>query len=188
MSRKTDPLLRDEYLHWLEPQLRDEHGRPDKTYEGLLNVMFDKAFTSPIPMDENRLVDGKDLRVEFAQTVRGSNRVKLNVTDALLNMAPISFLEVLIALSRRLAFTAGGEAPGWAWQLLANLELDRMWDPLTRPKHVRIREIMDKAISRTYLPDGTGGFFPLAWPDDDQTRIELWYQLNSYAEELHPEH
>lgn len=183
MSRRPNPNLREDYLRWLEPQLREEHDRPDKTYWELLNVMFDKEFGWSVPMDDNRLVDGLDLRVDFSRDYhpRPNNRQ----LDAL---GPCSFLEVLIALSRKLAFTAGGKAPGWAWVLLGNLELQRMWDPLTRPKHVKIREVMDTVISRTYLPDGTGGFFPLAWPDDDQTKIQLWYQLNSYVEELHPEH
>jgi hypothetical protein len=32
-----------------------------------------------------------------------------------------------------------------------------------------------------------GGLFPLAWTDDDQTQIELWYQMAEYIEEIHPE-
>lgn len=183
MSRKTNSNLREDYLRWLEPQLRNERDRPDKTYWELLNVMFDKKFESRIAMDSNRLMDGLDLRVDFARGYQP--RTSTEKLDAL---GPCSFLEVLVALSRRMAFTAGGDAPGWCWQLLSNIELHRMWDPLTRPKHVKIREVMDTVISRTYMPDGTGGFFPLAWADDDQTQIELWYQLNSYVEELHPEH
>jgi hypothetical protein len=63
-----------------------------------------------------------------------------------------------------------------------------MSDPFTQPKQRKVQEIMDTVINRTYLPDGTGGFFPLIRPDGDQTQIELWYQLNAYVEELHPEH
>lgn len=180
MSPKIDQLKED-YLRWLEPQLRDEHGNPRKTYWDLLNVMFEKEFIFVVPMDDNRIADGLDLRVEFAR----ERRLR---PYALNSLGPCSFLEVLIALSRHLAFTAGGEAPGWAWQLLGNLELHRMTDPLTRPKHRKVQEVMDTVIWRTYAPDGTGGFFPLAFSDDDQTKIELWYQLNAYVEELHPEH
>lgn len=173
--------LTEDYLRWLEPQLRDEHGNPSKSYWGLLNLMFAKKFVEIIPHDDNRMVDGMDLRVEFAHVHR--TRV-----TTMRNLGPCSFLEVLIALSRRMAFTAGGEAPGWAWQFLGNLELHRMSDPLTRPKQNRASDILDVCIERTYRPDGTGGFFPLAWPDDDMTQVELWYQMNAYIEELHPEH
>ena len=181
MSRTTSPDLTEDYLRWLEPQLRDEYGNPGKTYWDLLNVMFEKEFIWVNPMDENRAVDGLDLRVEFAHEIHiRPTRMR--------SLGPCSFLEVLIALSRRMAFTAGGLAPGWAWHLLGNLELHRMSDPLSRPKYRKVQEIMEVAIRRTYSPDGVGGFFPLAWPEEDMTQIELWYQMNAYIGELHPEH
>lgn len=183
MSRRTKQELREDYLQWLEHQLRDEYGNPGKTYWGLANLMFNTPFTwiQSISMDENRLADGLNLRVEFAR------QVGLR-PNALRTLGPCSFLEVLIGLSRRLAFAAGGEAPGWAWELMSNLELIRLSDPLTGPKQRKAEEIMRTAMERTYLPDGTGGFFPLAWPDEDQTRIELWYQMHAYIAEQHPEH
>ena len=181
MSKTISQNLTEDYLRWLEPQLRDEHGNPGKDYWDLLNLMFEKKFTVVVPMDENRAVDGLDLRTEFAHEIRiRPNRMQI--------LGASSFLEVLIGLSRRMAFIAGGSAPGWAWHLLSNLELHRMSDPLSRPKHNKAQEIMDTVISRSYSPDGTGGFFPLAWPDEDMTRIELWYQMNAYVGELHPEH
>lgn len=172
--------LREAYLRWLEPQLRDEHA-PTESYWDLINLMFDKEFVWQIPYDDNRLADGLALREEFGSQARISRR-------RLDRLGPCSFLEVHIGLSRRLAFVAGGEAPGWAWQLMSNLELHRMSDPLSRRKQEKVEDIMDQVIWRRYSPDGTGGFFPLAFADDDQTQIELWYQLNSYVEELHPEH
>jgi hypothetical protein len=103
MSRKSDEL-KQAYLRWLEPQLKDGLSPNTKSYWELLLYMFEKPFgwLDNVPMDENRAVDGTDLRVEFE--------------------------------------------------------------------------------------DGTGGFFPLAWPQEDQRAVELWYQLNSFVEELHPEH
>lgn len=184
--RRTRADIREEYLRWLEPQLRDEHGNPSKSYWDLLTIMFDTSFDwDPliIPMDENRVMDGLDLRVEFGH----QHRPHLS-TERLTRLGPCSFLEVLIGLSRRMSFIAGGSAPGWAWQLMNNLELHRMTDPLSRHKQARAQEIMHTVIKRAYAPDGTGGFFPLAWADGDQTQIELWYQLHSYVEELHPEH
>jgi len=181
MTQRDKEALRERYLRWLEPQLRDEHGNPGKNYWDLTNVMFDQRFDYVIPMDENRMVDGTDLRVEFAR----EHRMRPFILQ---DLWPCSFLEVLIGLSRRLAFIAGGEPPGWAWQLLGHLELHRMYDPLTRAKQRRAYDVMAIAIERKYAPDGTGGFFPLAWPDGDQTRVELWYQMNAFASELHPEH
>ncbi len=183
MTQKTSRLVTaEDYILWLGAQLRDEYDNSGKTYDDLIKVMFEKPFTCVIPMDENRMMDGMDLRVDFA-------RIE-HIRPTLMPMlGPCSFLEVLIGLSRRMAFIAGGQAPGWAWQLLCNIELNRMSDPLTRGKHRKAQEIMDTVIWRKYDPDGTGGFFPLTHSDNgDQTQIELWYQMNAYIAELHSEH
>jgi|SRR3954466_9306880 hypothetical protein len=189
MTTKTNrETVTEDYLRWLEPQLRDEYANTTKTYRELRDIMFAKEFTWTVPMDDNRLQDGQDLRVEFVSMMPGSIRIKQDTADILLTVAPVSFLEVLISLSRKMAFVAGGDAPGWAWHLLTNLELHRMADTLTRPKRLKIEEILNTVIDRTYLPNGQGGFFPLAWPEEDMTRVELWYQMNAYIAELHPEH
>lgn len=173
--------LKEDYLQWLESQLRDEHVDSRKTYLGLTALMLDTPFTWSVPMDDNREADGLALRVEFAHLEHIRQ-------PSMEHLGPCSFLEVLVALSRRLAFVAGGNPAGWAWQLLSNLELHRLPDPFTRSKQHKASEIMLVAMNRTYLPDGTGGFFPLTRPDGDQTRIELWYQMNAFIAELHPEH
>lgn len=178
----NDHPLAEEYLRWLEPQLRDEsNGDPDKSYGGLLGLMFDKEFVWLVANDDNRIQDGLELRDEFCH----ANHIRIG---SLADLGPCSFLEVLIGLSRRLAFLAGGGAPGWAWQLLNNLELHRMFDPLKERHARKIEDIMDAVIWRRYQPDGGGGFFPLIDSDDDQAKIEMWYQMAAYVGELHPEY
>lgn len=172
--------LSEGYLRWLAPQIRDKHSNPEKSYVDLLRLMFDKEFVWLIPNDDNRVMDGLDLRSEFCHT----RNVQL---DALSSLGTASFLEVMIGLSRRMAFAAGGQAHDWAWTFLSNLELQGMSDPLTKRKAKQADDILDACIWRTYQSDGVGGFFPLAWPDDDQTKIELWYQMAAYINELHPE-
>lgn len=178
----TRVRLPEAYLEWLEPQLRDEHSENGKTYSDLLIIMWQTEFTWSIGNDDNRLADGLELRNEFASGFGPT--VRRGMED----LGPCSFLEVLIGLSRRLEFAAGGSAPGWAWHLVTNLELDRMSDPLSDAKKRRVHDILETVIKRNYRPDGQGGFFPLAFPDEDQTRIEIWYQMHAFIEELHPEH
>jgi len=181
MTRRSKETLREDYLRWLEPQFREETDNPGKSYWDLINLMFEREFgwVDSIPKDENRVVDGRDLRLYFTreQNLRPS---------ALDFLGPgSSFLEVLIALSKHMAFIAGGSAPGWAWHLVTNLELDRMSDPLSVPKRKKVEGILDTVIERTYSPSGQGGFFPLTWPEEDMTQIELWYQMNIYVSELY---
>lgn len=184
----SDPLIED-YLRWLSPQIRDEDdGNRSRTYEGLIQIMFEKEFVWHIPHDGNRIGDGLALRLEFRNEARIPPRRAGMFFDQSNPYPPCSFLEVLIGLSRRLSFDASGRAESWAWTLINNLELHRMWDPVSRSKARRIDAILDRCIWRTYDADGRGGFFPLAWPNEDQRRVEIWYQMAAFISELHPGH
>lgn len=168
------------YFHWLEPQVREE-GHQRHTHSDLLMLLFTKEFVWLVPNDDNRIVDGLDLRGEFLRESEAPGSLTVE------GLGPCSVLEVLIALSRRLAFAVSGTPEGWAWQLLVNLELDRMSDPLSRRKAEKVDEILENLIWRRYNPDGSGGFFPLQDPDEDQTKVELWYQMSAYVDEMDPD-
>lgn len=156
-----------DYYEWLVSQVEIPNG---KTYNDIFEIMHNTEFVWTVPNDDNRVQDGIDLRHEFAGD---------RVSDIALGGA--TFLEVLIGLSRRAAFTGGGEAPQWAWQLMKNLQLKKKADPLSPHVAQRVKDILDSVIWRTYKPDGFGGFFPLRRPSDDQTKVEIWYQLNAYV-------
>ena len=162
------------YLGWLGTQIRFDADQ----YQGLLEIMLSKEFVWLVPNDDNRIADGLEIRQQFEHETRG--RVCYR--------GPCSVLEVLLGISRRLEFMAGGDAAGWAYTLLENLELHKIKDPVGPRKSIRADEILETLIWRNYEPDGTGGFFPLAWPPEDQTKIEIWYQMAQYVEEIHPEY
>lgn len=176
---RNDPLA-EAYFRWLKKQVQED-GHPRNTYDDLLRILHRTEFIWLVANDDNRIADGLDLRVEFLHTQR--RRV-----DPDEYFGPCSVLEVLVALSRRVAWLADGSAEGWGWQLLCNLELHKFRDPLSQRKTRRVEDILHALIWRTYDPDGSGGFFPLAWPRGDQTKIEIWYQMNAYAMEIHPEY
>jgi hypothetical protein len=182
MTKTTEQL----YLEWLKAQIWLDH--PSKKYDGLMDLLYNREFVWIIANDDNRVQDSLNLRVEFDALLesRGSNRSLQNGLS-FLEQPPVSVLEILVGLSRRLEFSADGEANKWAWQLLMNLELHRFDDPLGIVERTRIDEILDGLIWRTYKRDGQGGFFPLAWPTKDQTKVELWYQMNAYIDEI-PNH
>lgn len=177
----TTTQLAEAYFLWLEPQTRDEHGNPNRTYRELLGIMHSKEFETFVTRDDNRTADGLELRREFCyqQDIP---------PDSLDDLGPCTFLEVLVGLSRRLEFQAGRTAPSWAWELISNLELHHMGDPMSRRKARQADAILDNVIHRRYRPDGGGGFFPLHTPLEDQTQVELWYQMSAFVREIHPEH
>ena len=89
-------------------------------------------------------------------------------------------LELLIGLSRRLAFEAEGEPSIWFWTLLENIGLANYTDDSTLPVR-KIDEILDRVIWRLYNKNGSGGLFPLNHTKNDQRKTEMWYQLSEYV-------
>lgn len=170
----TQPLD-ERYFVWLYSQVADpDLASPSLTYWKLLKILFTREFTWQIPHDDNRSEDGKALRFEFMQDLRLDE-----VDDDWMNLG-CSMLELLVGLSRRLAFEAGGEPHYWFWHLMENLGIHRYSDAKRLPKK-RIEAVLDGVIFRTYKPDGEGGLFPLRHADEDQRQVELWYQLSAYV-------
>lgn len=169
-----------DYFEWLISQIEI---RSSRTYHELFERMHNTEFVWFVPNDDNRVQDGLDLRIEFVNDVP-MTRKEHEAFNMWLRNKGSTVLEVLIGLSRRVAFTAGGVANWWAWKLIENVHLQRMSDPLTREKTKRIDEVLDALIWRTYNYDGKGGFFPLTEALEDQTKIEIWYQMNKYVMEI----
>jgi hypothetical protein len=141
--------------------------------------MHDKEFIWVVGNDDNRIADGRDLRVSYLRSLGIENERDYES----MHIDPVSFLEVLIGLSIRVAFLVSEEENEWAWNLIKNLNLDRMWDPLTPRKVDKIHERLDAVIWRTYSITGDGGFFPLVLPGSDQRNEEIWDQMLLYIEE-----
>jgi hypothetical protein len=153
------------YFEWLLTQIALPR---DRTYNELLRRMHEFEFIWTVPNDDNRIQDALDLRGYF-------------LTEGKPHHPPVSVLEVLISLSRHVAFTASGSPEQWAWRLIKNLRLGKMSDPLTDYEHHKIGEVLYALVWRTYQSNGQGGFFPLQYPEEDQTKVEIWYQMNKYV-------
>lgn len=174
------PTVNEVYFLWLCDRININRGKPGKTFNHLLGLLHEKEFVWTVPNDDNRLEDAHDLRQQFAN----ENRL-MHTEELLMGIPPLSVLEVIIGIADRLSFLDGAEAPYWAWRLIENLGLNKMADPLTPRKEETISDILDDLIWRNYEPDGAGGFFPLMHPQENQTRVEIWTQMNTYlAEQL----
>jgi hypothetical protein len=174
------PPLEEEYLNWLFRQIAERHIRhPRRTYWHLLAQLHHKRFVSKVKLDWNRVQDGKDLRREFLGVV-GLDPDPNWLED---EKQCCTFLELMVVLSRKLAYDLGNEPSHWFWELVGNLELTKYWDRARRsPMAERgIDDILNRVMLREYAPDGQGGFFPLQGPNEDQRGIQLWDQLNAYV-------
>lgn len=170
--------LDEAYLRYLYGTVASTRQRVrTKTYWSLMRKMYSTPFTWLVLNDDNRSADGIAIRDQWVS--RNAFGVDPEWADA-----ECSFLEMLVALSDRLAFEAGGDRSGWFWHLLKNLGLahinDAVYDNLYEDE---IGEALDRVIYRTYRTNGHGGLFPLKHAEEDQRKVEIWYQLNAYLME-----
>src|SRR5689334_4311656 len=126
MNEPLDEL----YFKWLYRQVGSVRLRnPARTYWSLLRLLFTKEFVWIIPNDDNRVEDGRCLRHEFVEELGIEN------VDYEWMSLGCSFLEMLIALSRWLAFEAEeGEPRDWFWHVMRVLGLDIYRDNIAIPR------------------------------------------------------
>lgn len=168
--------LDERYLNWLYGQVASVKTRHKvRTFWRLFDQLNSTIFVAVVPHDENRIADAKDLRYEFLTEHEDEQG------DPEWTRLPCSMLELLIVLSRALAFEMDDKPETWFWHLLEVLNLEQFNDR-EYDSHAQevITNTVERVIWRTYEPNGDGGLFPLRNPARDQRKVELWYQLNAY--------
>lgn len=167
----------EQYFVWLYSRIGSvEATHPRRTYWNLMRHLYIKEFIWLIPNDDNRVEDGRDLRLRFLE------ENNIHSPDVGWMGLGCSMLEMLIGVANRLAFETSIEPRKWFWELMENLGLDAYTDN-HKDATAEIDEVCDRVIFRTYNPDGEGGLFPLREPREDQRDVEIWYQLSSYLAE-----
>lgn len=170
--------LDDAYFEWLYSHIGPLQNRnPHRNYWKLCRKLYSTEFIWFVPNDDNRVEDGKELRLEFLD----STRHPLDDPRGLWREIGCSVFEMLIALSRRAAFESEGTDLEWFWRFMHNLELDEYSDAVYEISiDEEVTEVLDRLINRTYRRNGEGGLFPLRHSRRDQRKVELWYQMSSY--------
>lgn len=167
------------YYRWLlgtfthDPE-RDYH----VDYSCLCDQMYRKAYYYIIENDENRAGDGLYLREMYEMTpfARAGS----------IPQGPCSFLEFLIGVAIRLQemLVDGETIPVYVyfWELANRLGLADYTDEVYFEDSTVfiVDSIMTDYMDRRYGRCGEGGLFPLNNPCRDQTKVEVWYQLNEY--------
>ena len=165
------------YFNWLYDQVfpvRDIES--PLSYSVVASHMHSITFKDLVPNDHNRAADGTALRDEFLEAA-----TRNPVSDVSPSYPDASIFEVLVAFSKRLEFNLNITQQQWFEMWTRNLGLHRYSDEYCiRRSNSKISKILEKFNDREYEYDGKGGIFPLRYPERDQRKVELWYQMSAY--------
>lgn len=142
-------------------------------YAKLMCVLMDTEFRWVIRRDENRALDGLELRDIYEE----------ETGEDCEESGPCSVLEMLTALAIRcndeIMYDPDDpkRADRWFWMMIRNLKLDKNVGGFFSGTKVlsTLANFMDKT--------GKNELFPVKNPPRNFYRMELWYQLNWYIME-----
>lgn len=182
-----------DYFSWLYNIIREPKKRI--YYTKLCEIFYDKSFRWFVHNDDNRCEDGLNLRRQFIEE-QGLDESHLEVIS--LMKKPCTIFEVLIALAKRMndimydLNDQRDKTPKWFHTMLLNLGLNvytddyNLGDRFPEMTEIKIDDILETLMDRTYDFYGHGGLFPLkSRPRKHQAEVEIWYQLMEYLDENH---
>ena len=159
------------YFEFLCDMINIKPGSYKENYSLLAHQLFKKRYYYSLPMDENRDIDGRNLRELYLDS---------GGTEAVLD-GPASVLEVLIALARRCDAdimydnVLGDRTEVWFWMFLSNIGLDLYVNRIY--EEAAVDDVLNTWLDREIGYNGEGGLFPLDYSDVHQNSVELWKQM-----------
>lgn len=166
------------YSQWLVSELGLEE------HQMLFHILYDTEFTWKIDRDENRATDGVYMRDRYSYET--GEYLPSSWRDW-----PCSVAEMLASLAFTMeeSFLYDPESDTgcdkWMREMLENCGLWDMDDEAfeEHPSWCfnEVEDTVKRVLDRNYGMSGRGGLFPLAYPDGDQRKMELWYQMNAYV-------
>lgn len=179
-------MIRDEYFEWLV-SLVCKYDRPQfASFDKLLFHLDTVDFKWTIPIDENRAMDGVDLRWRYVV----ENHFEDEYGDYVLSElnGPCTMLEMMIALALRCEENImddpaiGNRTGQWFWMMVVNLGLGSMTDRYYDKRYVN--DVLNRFFDCRYEPDGKGGLFHVRNCPYDLRNHEIWHQLNCYINSI----
>lgn len=160
------------YFNWLCAKVIDIH---ISNYWDLMTILHQTEYVWIVQGDLNREEDGRELREDFL-------RETFHARDESWLFEPCSVLEFLIAFAKRAQFQTDMPVQDWFWIFMRNLGLDE-YRQVPREHVPVIEDILQTFLTRSYSPNGDGGMFPLRRTNEDQRKVEIWYQFCEYLDD-----
>ena len=172
----------DGYFDWLCILIGIDCRTTGRNYGILARGLHSMEFRAKLPPDNNRGMDGMQLRVDFMRQYgpQGSST----------NRGPCTMLEFFIALAKRMSFLMHGNDSGhhseyYFWVMMNNLKLSKLtddkWHYLNGDFY--LEDAIWRVQNRQFDYNGQGGIFPLRMSKDDQRFVEFWYQMQAWLSE-----
>lgn len=174
-EEKTRQMILYSYLGWLYDRVY-----LDGNHWSLIGLLNEIEFTWSVPMDENRALDGLDLRREFIHEYAfNEDAVRATLSG------PCSVLEMLVALCIRCEDEImydpeyGDRTALWFWDIMRNLEIDDQDDEHFNEDLVRIK--VDIFVNRRFKKGAVGSPFPdPGYTEEEAKNTEFWSMMQSY--------
>ncbi len=179
-----DYELEKRYFEWLYDLVCSDGYAGKLEYHELLFHLHQMDFVYLLPRDENRFIDGMNLRYRFGAEMG----VPEEEIEQILDVRPCSVLEMLVALSIRCEneimqdFDYGDRTWRWFWRMMTNMNLGGMTDDKYDAEYVD--RIIERMLSRKYEANGRGGLFTIANCKDDLRQVEIWSQMTWYLNSM----
>lgn len=160
--------MRLKYYKWLLNLIGEKDTILTKT---LMRVVFESDHVYGFSEDQ-RAEDGYLLRYDFGEHYRYTdNQIRKGIDNA-----PVSFLEVMVALCKRLyditCDSCDMTMADWFTVMIQSMRLD------DEPVEDEIENACDIVMDRDYDDDGRGGLF---WvPGSDLSVMNIWYQAHEW--------
>lgn len=173
------------YIRWVASEQLHISEDEFKRYSKLFNTLADIEFTCSHPMDDNRAIDGLDLRDKFEY----ETGLYLDGGSGL--MPKCTMFEMLAALAIRIEnqimrnLSLGDRTSKWFFEMLDNVGLDTFTNKTWEYAYVRrIEDICDRINNRSYKANGEGGLFPLKSRKSIKNE-QIWIQCMTYLGEMY---
>jgi len=177
--------FKDIYFNWMSvmvfPNIYERNH-----YNTLLKALHSSLFYFSIPMDENRMQDGIDLRYRFAY----ENGYPIDIVkNELYRSNTCSILEMMVALAIKgnerilYDYETGGRTDFIFKEMLKSLQIIDLSDENFSKSYFDYR--ISKFLNRDYSYNGNGGLFTVHDPRDDMRTVDIWYQMNWFLQKLY---